>query len=169
MDTKKNRLNEIADQVIRSVAQLQENDPRSRIVTRHLQELIVALKPQSLKSTPPPGPDQTQTQPETPHAIQMASVAPKAQTAWDVLQAQVVPELQPKMRQSSVAPMHSDRPGLLTNRRELRKKAGVTLKQVAAAAKTTLPTARIYELKRTAVHPTKRKALDRVYKSFRRE
>lgn len=158
---KPNKLTEIADQVIRSVTQLQESDPRTQVVRQHLQQLIVALRPQVLKSTPPPpSSENTATQPETPHAKEMASIAPKA-TAWDILQ--------PKTRQVSVAPMRSDRPGLLTGRRAARKAAGVTLKQVAAAAKTTLPTARMYETKRTAVRPDKRKALDEVYKNFVRE
>jgi len=155
----KKSLSDVADQVIRAVSQLPDADPRASIVRQHLQSLIAALTPASQQSVPAMR-QHLDTPAETPNAITDMHFPPIAAPPSD---------LAPRARTVTVAPVHLNRPGLQTDRRSARKAAGVTLKQVAAAAKTTLPTARMYETKRTAVRPDKRLALDHVYKSFRRE
>jgi hypothetical protein len=139
------KISQLGDQILKTLDQLPGNDPQTKRVRMHVQALMEALgSPVS-------------------DAAMGTSQEPAAEFEG--------PPVNSRGGGSSPPPplkFKTLRPGMHTERRATRQAAGVTLKQVAKAAKTTLPTARMYEVKRTAVRPDKRRDLDRVYESLRK-
>lgn len=64
------------------------------------------------------------------------------------------------------APIEGKRPGLYTERRAARQQAGVTLQQVRQQTGMSLATVRMYEVRPQSVRPDKRLELDQVYAQF---
>lgn len=138
------KLSVLADQILKTLDQLTSQDPQTQRVRAAVLDLAEAMGadiPDSVMRGPHAPPERANTPPQTPDALRAIG-----------------------FQRSSFPP--AQRPGLSTERRASRQLAGVTLKQVAQAAHTTLPTVRMYEAKRTAVRPDKRATLDHIYAEF---
>ncbi len=157
------KLSILADQIMKALNHLDPHDPQALRVRAHVLALADAM-----------GADIPDT------AVGLPTERPRGSTPDE--RVQEVRELTEQARNHTItqerelerrirgfAPSSfppAKRPGLATERRAARQLAGVTLKGVAQAAGTTLPTVRMYEAKRTAVRPDKRAILDHVYAEF---
>lgn len=161
------KLQLLGDQILRTLDQIPGNDSRSAAVREHVQALLDALEGPVVS-------DYASAEYNTPQGrAQAETVAPPGKAVRvPITTAKLRPLTNPPPKLTPTPPdpgrpaLRSQRPGLFTERRVARQRAGVSLKSVAAMAHVTLPTARMYEAKRTAVKPEKRASLDQVYQQF---
>jgi len=150
----------LGDQILRSLDQLPGNDPKTKAVREHVRALMSALsEPERNTATDRPQARIVEhgTLPPVPPEHVSDFARPPFNAPGYTSESS---ELRPSSAPSSV-------PKTYAGRRALRRAAGLTLKDVAAKARVTLPTARMYEANRMAVtKPDKRADLDRVYEQL---
>lgn len=152
MTTATHKLNRLADDILRSLDQLDDaDDPRVAAIRGH----VLALASILTKGDTPA---------ETPDAKEEREVRVRG------FRPTTTPPLPPPKQPYIGAPSSLPEPKRsgATERRASRQMAGYTLKQVAQTAHVTLPTVRMYEARRISVRPDKRLALDSVYDQFKK-
>lgn len=164
MPTESKKLARLADDILRALDQLDGDTPQVEAVRGHVLALAQILGAGELvRAAAELHHDRRideQRSSETPHEGHRAIRGFRPTT---IPAGPRIAEEQDVLHPSAI------RPGLATERRIARMKAGVTLKQVAAAAGTSYTTTRMYETRRSSVRPDKREALDQVYAQFKKE
>ena len=147
MPTATDKLTRLADDILRSLDALEDDDnPRVAAIRGHVLALAQIL-------------GRGDTPLETPVA--------KTGTVRGFRPTTRPPEEGPSPERRPTAPhLEGKRPGLYTERRAARQQAGVTLQQVRQETGMSLATVRMYEVRPQSVRPDKRLQLDQVYASF---
>lgn len=156
MPTESKKLARLADDILRALDQLDGDTPQVEAVRGHVLALAQLLG----------AGEQVRAAAEAHRDERITEMRTRSTPAQGHVVRGFRPTTIPAPQAEEIA---AARPGLATERRIARMKAGVTLKQVAQAAGTSYTTTRMYETRRSSVRPDKREALDQVYAQFRKE